>query len=70
MVESSIPTFEAFCDNHDATSLLADQSYPPAVRVRRPPVRHPRVDAATFRQGTAEQARGAPMEKLRTGGDP
>ena len=27
MVESSIPTFEAFCENHDATSLLADQAY-------------------------------------------
>lgn len=27
MVESSIPTFEAFCDNHDPTSLFADQGY-------------------------------------------
>ena len=27
MVESSIPTFEAFCANHDASTLLADQVY-------------------------------------------
>lgn len=27
MVESSIRTFEAFCDNHDPTSLFADQGY-------------------------------------------
>lgn len=27
MVESSVPTFEAFCDNHDPTSLFADQGY-------------------------------------------
>ncbi|KAH6628474.1 hypothetical protein F5144DRAFT_309875 [Chaetomium tenue] len=27
MVESSIPTFEAFCTHHDPTSLLADQAY-------------------------------------------
>ncbi|KAK3365213.1 hypothetical protein B0T24DRAFT_428356 [Lasiosphaeria ovina] len=27
MVESSIPTFEAFCENHDPTSLLGDQAY-------------------------------------------
>jgi hypothetical protein len=27
MVESSIPTFEAFCEHHDASSLLADQAY-------------------------------------------
>ncbi|KAK3336431.1 hypothetical protein B0T19DRAFT_351387 [Cercophora scortea] len=27
MVESSVPTFEAFCENHDPTSLLADQAY-------------------------------------------
>ncbi|KXX72793.1 Protein EFR3 [Madurella mycetomatis] len=27
MVESSIPTFEAFCMHHDPTSLLADQAY-------------------------------------------
>ncbi|KAH8886699.1 hypothetical protein GQ53DRAFT_784706 [Thozetella sp. PMI_491] len=27
MVESSLPTFEAFCENHDGTSLLADQAY-------------------------------------------
>lgn len=27
MVESSIPTFEAFCENHDPTSLFADQGY-------------------------------------------
>lgn len=27
MVESSIPTFEAFCANHDASTLLADQAY-------------------------------------------
>lgn len=27
MVESSIPTFEAFCSNHDASTLLADQFY-------------------------------------------
>ncbi|CAI4210835.1 unnamed protein product [Parascedosporium putredinis] len=27
MIESSIPTFEAFCDNHDASSLFADQGY-------------------------------------------
>ncbi len=27
MVESSIPTFEAFCANHDASSLYADQTY-------------------------------------------
>lgn len=27
MVESSIPTFEAFCANHDASSLFADQAY-------------------------------------------
>ncbi|KAF3768561.1 hypothetical protein M406DRAFT_215858, partial [Cryphonectria parasitica EP155] len=27
MVESSIPTFDAFCQNHDASSLFADQLY-------------------------------------------
>lgn len=27
MVESSIPTFDAFCQNHDASSLFADQAY-------------------------------------------
>ena len=27
MVESSIPTFEAFCAHHDPTSLMADQAY-------------------------------------------
>ncbi|KAK0729872.1 hypothetical protein B0H67DRAFT_526274 [Lasiosphaeris hirsuta] len=27
MVESSVPTFEAFCEHHDPTSLLADQAY-------------------------------------------
>ena len=27
MIESSIPTFEAFCENHDPTSLFADQNY-------------------------------------------
>ncbi|KAL5906453.1 plasma membrane localization protein [Pyricularia oryzae] len=27
MVESSTPTFEAFCANHDASSLFADQAY-------------------------------------------
>ncbi|KAF4633302.1 hypothetical protein G7Y89_g4821 [Cudoniella acicularis] len=27
MVESSIPTFEAFCENHDGASLAADQEY-------------------------------------------
>lgn len=27
MVESSIPTFEAFCEHHDPTTLLADQVY-------------------------------------------
>ncbi|KAL8387186.1 hypothetical protein RB595_010096 [Gaeumannomyces hyphopodioides] len=27
MVESSTPTFEAFCANHDASSLSADQAY-------------------------------------------
>ncbi|OAA61627.1 protein efr3 [Niveomyces insectorum RCEF 264] len=27
MVESSIPTFEAFCSNHDASTLLGDQFY-------------------------------------------
>ncbi|KAK4137080.1 hypothetical protein BT67DRAFT_454738 [Trichocladium antarcticum] len=27
MVESSIPTFEAFCSHHDPTSLVADQAY-------------------------------------------
>ncbi|KAK4151452.1 hypothetical protein C8A00DRAFT_35900 [Chaetomidium leptoderma] len=27
MVESSIPTFEAFCTHHDPTSLMADQAY-------------------------------------------
>lgn len=27
MVESSIPTFEAFCTHHDPTSLVADQAY-------------------------------------------
>ncbi|KAG9236100.1 hypothetical protein BJ875DRAFT_246411 [Amylocarpus encephaloides] len=27
MVESSIPTFEAFCDHHDGASLAADQEY-------------------------------------------
>ncbi|KAL2132919.1 hypothetical protein VTI74DRAFT_3168 [Chaetomium olivicolor] len=27
MVESSIPTFEAFCNHHDPTSLLGDQAY-------------------------------------------
>ena len=27
MVQSSVPTFEAFCANHDASSLFADQAY-------------------------------------------
>lgn len=27
MVESSIPTFDAYCQNHDASSLFADQVY-------------------------------------------
>lgn len=27
LVESSLPTFEAFCEHHDAPSLLADQTY-------------------------------------------
>ncbi|KAB5547278.1 hypothetical protein GE09DRAFT_206554 [Coniochaeta sp. 2T2.1] len=27
LVESSLPTFEAFCEHHDAASLLADQAY-------------------------------------------
>ncbi|VBB72900.1 Putative protein similar to Protein EFR3 of Chaetomium globosum [Podospora comata] len=27
MVESSLPTFEAFCEHHDPTSLLGDQAY-------------------------------------------
>lgn len=27
MVESSLPTFEAFCEHHDPTSLLGDQVY-------------------------------------------
>ncbi|KAK4124878.1 hypothetical protein N657DRAFT_655069 [Parathielavia appendiculata] len=27
MVESSVPTFEAFCTHHDPTSLMADQAY-------------------------------------------
>ncbi|KAF6835910.1 hypothetical protein CPLU01_04013 [Colletotrichum plurivorum] len=27
MVESSIPTFEAFCENHDTSSSFADQAY-------------------------------------------
>ncbi|KUI73157.1 Protein EFR3 [Cytospora mali] len=27
MVESSLPTFDAFCQNHDASSLFADQAY-------------------------------------------
>ncbi|OLN96552.1 Protein EFR3 [Colletotrichum chlorophyti] len=27
MVESSLPTFEAFCNNHDASSSFADQAY-------------------------------------------
>jgi len=27
MVESSIPTFEAFCEHHDGASLSADQEY-------------------------------------------
>ncbi|CAK7273441.1 plasma membrane localization protein [Sporothrix epigloea] len=27
MVESSIPTFQSFCVNHDTSTLLADQSY-------------------------------------------
>ncbi|KAH6630346.1 hypothetical protein B0J18DRAFT_393672 [Chaetomium sp. MPI-SDFR-AT-0129] len=27
MVESSVPTFEAFCTHHDSTSLMADQAY-------------------------------------------
>lgn len=27
MVESSIPTFDAYCQNHDASSLFADQIY-------------------------------------------
>lgn len=27
MVESSIPTFDAYCQNHDASSLFADQMY-------------------------------------------
>lgn len=27
MIESSLPTFEAFCEHHDATSLTADQVY-------------------------------------------
>ena len=27
MIESSLPTFEAFCEHHDASSLFADQAY-------------------------------------------
>jgi protein EFR3 len=27
MVEASLPTFETFCEHHDATSLFADQAY-------------------------------------------
>ncbi|ORY67351.1 uncharacterized protein BCR38DRAFT_456145 [Pseudomassariella vexata] len=27
MVEASLPTFETFCENHDASSLFADQEY-------------------------------------------
>ncbi|KAK5998851.1 Protein EFR3 [Cladobotryum mycophilum] len=27
MIESSLPTWEAFCEHHDASSLFADQSY-------------------------------------------
>lgn len=27
MIESSLPTLEAFCENHDASSLFADQAY-------------------------------------------
>lgn len=27
MIESSIPTFEAFCEHHDATSLFGDKEY-------------------------------------------
>lgn len=27
MIESSIPTFEAFCENHDPTSLFGDKDY-------------------------------------------
>ncbi|KAH7305003.1 hypothetical protein B0I35DRAFT_362464 [Stachybotrys elegans] len=27
MIESSLPTFEAFCDHHDPTTLFADQDY-------------------------------------------
>ncbi|KAI9163448.1 LOW QUALITY PROTEIN: Protein EFR3 [Paramyrothecium foliicola] len=27
MVESSLPTFEAFCEHHEASSLFADQTY-------------------------------------------
>ncbi|KAK7743919.1 plasma membrane localization protein [Cytospora paraplurivora] len=27
MIESSLPTFDAFCQNHDASSLFADQVY-------------------------------------------
>jgi protein EFR3 len=27
MVESSLPTFETFCEHHDASTLFADQSY-------------------------------------------
>ncbi|PHH66376.1 hypothetical protein CDD81_7431 [Ophiocordyceps australis] len=27
MIESSLPTFEAFCDHHDASSLFADHAY-------------------------------------------
>jgi hypothetical protein len=27
MVESSLPTFEAFCEHHEASSLFADQAY-------------------------------------------
>ena len=27
MVESSVPTFETFCEHHDASALLADQAY-------------------------------------------
>jgi hypothetical protein len=27
MVEASLPTFETFCEHHDATSLFADQTY-------------------------------------------
>ncbi|KXJ93902.1 hypothetical protein Micbo1qcDRAFT_193224 [Microdochium bolleyi] len=27
MVEASLPTFETFCDHHDAAALFADQSY-------------------------------------------